>query len=566
MKRIVIFLISMLAVFASCTKIEDTASVSLNKGTKEITFGTSAGANTKAIVEGTTMVDNFGVYGFVKTEGNVSAGGYLMRNAEYEETGTAANDAHYYWPKSDNYGEGVQFLFTAYAPFSDAVTLDESDEYGYVTIEIPELTQELINNDSDAADILWAQTLIDHHQNALGDDEKVALNFKHALSWLQFKAEVANNQFVKWVDIKSVKFEKYQEGQEAVEPNPGQEYIAPYNDTTDVWINLKKSSNAIATSTAVKGPGETSYTNAAPLPAELVAEIKSYYSIDNGAAGDYELKLGNTVWPSSVTYKQLRVVKDIPAEYKMTVDMHGEGILMDFFDAIKYLNDNGYYLQAGSTGGKPAVFSNNYVILDAYVNGAAYTVTALNWGESNSVPQYTIVENPGQPYIAPTEGQEAIPAGYVVDGIYNGGTFKLPTKVLAEEAPVAVPGTVKNTDLNYCSQTWRIYGPAEDGIHNATLANALVVPQAVPEYVTVVFDICIKNNTGDDIVITNRRISRKINTGKDMLNADYVASWIAANKYVYNFKFDGDSVDFSTSVSGWETSTTHEYHVWDYSE
>ena len=184
--------------------------------------------------------------------------------------------------------------------------------------------------------------------------------------------------------------------------------VPEVRDTTDTWVNLKKSSNTIATSTAVKGPGETSYTNAAPLPDDLVAEIKSYYSIDNGTAGDYELKLGNSVWPSSVTYKQLRVVKDIPAEYKMTVDMHGEGIMMDFFDAIKYLKDNGYYVQSGSTGGKPAVFDNNYVILDAYVNGTAYTITALNWGESNSVPQYTIDVTPGSPAVPGRPALEGI--------------------------------------------------------------------------------------------------------------------------------------------------------------
>lgn len=168
------------------------------------------------------------------------------------------------------------------------------------------------------------------------------------------------------------------------------DYVPEITDTTDTWINLKNGVNAIATATQTKAPGSTSYTNAYQLPADLVAEIKSYYSIDGSAAGDYDLRLGLSIWPKTVTYKQLRVVKDIPAEYKMTVDMHNEGIMMDFFDAIKYLHDKGYDITSAISGGKPAVFDNKYIILDAYTNGNAYTLTALNWGESNSVPQYTI--------------------------------------------------------------------------------------------------------------------------------------------------------------------------------
>ena len=86
----------------------------------------------------------------------------------------------------------------------------------------------------------------------------------------------------------------------------------------------------------------------------MVNEIKSYYSIDGGDPGDYDLHLGATVWPSNVI-KKLRVVKEIPVEYKMTVDIHGEGIFMDFFDGFKYLKDNGYDIQPRNSGGKPAI-------------------------------------------------------------------------------------------------------------------------------------------------------------------------------------------------------------------
>ena len=51
-----------------------------------------------------------------------------------------------------------------------------------------------------------------------------------------------------------------------------------------------------------------------------------------------------------------------------------------------------------------------------------------------------------------------------------------------------------------------------------------------------------------------------------MVDVDYVASWIASNKYIYKFKFDGDVLDFTTSVTGWFTGSENEYHVWDYQD
>lgn len=538
-----------MSLFLGCVKVEDLSMTkSLSSGGEEITFNTRTPA-TKAIVENTGMIDHFGVYGYV-VHGNYSNGGYLMKNGEYDENGDAVSGP-YYWPKSDNY-TGIDFIFTAYSQFESAPTWENDT----LKLVVPTLKQALIDNEDDFDDILWAQTKYNYHQNSLGDHERVTLNFKHALSWLQFRGEVINPN-IKWVKVKQISFGEYRDGVPGV---PAVDPIPAYNDTTDTWVNLKNNGNTIATSTALKGPGETSYTNAAPIPAALVAEIKSYYSIDNGTAGDYNLGLGNSVWDpvnkNTNLIKTLRVVKDIPAEYKMTVDMHGEGIMMDFFDAIEYLKDNGYYLQPGSTGGKPAVFDNDYVILDAYVNGTAYTVTALNWGEANSVPQYTIVEHPEVPGVP---GVDPVPAHGSV-GLYVDGTLCLPTKNTLTTTPLAVYGTQKDTTLNYVkAQVDTIF--TNDHI---ILGNSLVVPQPVPEKITVVFDICIVNPTGDEVVFTDRKITRTINTGKDAdEDATYVASWGASNKYIYNFRFDGDILDFSVLVSSWTLNGT-EYHVWDY--
>lgn len=169
--------------------------------------------------------------------------------------------------------------------------------------------------------------------------------------------------------------------------------IPEVNDTTDTWVNLKRGTNVDGSATKLKGPGESAYTDNVALPAELVNEIKSYYSINNGTPGDYDLHMGNSVWPSA-EIRQLRIVKDIPAAYKITVEMYA-GVTMNFFNGWKYLKDNGYDIQPRTSGGKPAIW--DYILIDAFVNGTAYTVVGLNYGNSQSAPNYTIDVTPGTP-------------------------------------------------------------------------------------------------------------------------------------------------------------------------
>ena len=59
-----------------------------NLSRTEIMFKTTT--TTKAIVEGTMMVDTMGVYGYV-VPGDYSEGGYLMKNAKYDENGDAVD-------------------------------------------------------------------------------------------------------------------------------------------------------------------------------------------------------------------------------------------------------------------------------------------------------------------------------------------------------------------------------------------------------------------------------------------------------------------------------------------
>lgn len=553
MKKFFTILCAAFLLFAGCAKIEDMSVRDDNFGRTEIVFNTGATVATKAIVDTTAMVDDFGVYGYVVPGTYSENGGYLMKNGKYDKDGEAL-DGPYYWPKSDNYN-GIDFIFTAYSQYVDAPTWENDT----LKLAVPALTQALIDDPDGFNDVLWAQTKYNHHQNSLGDHERVALNFKHALSWLQFRGEVINAN-VKWVKVKQIAFGEYIPGTPAIAGTLEIPYQPAVYDTTDTWVNLKRGYSAEGSATKLRTKtGDTwgSFTDNAPLPDALVAEIKSYYSIDNGTPGDYDLHMGASVWPSA-TLKQLRVVKPIPDEYKITVELYTSGETMDLFNGWKYLQDNGYDIQPRTSGGKPAVW--NYVLIDAFVNGSAYTVVGFNYGDSNATPNYTIeLVSPEVPYQAGTPDIPATPATSS-EGLYVDGTLCLPTKDTLTVTPTATYGTQKDTTLNYVSAQVDTIKTND----HVVLGNALVLPQPVPTNITVVFDICIINPNGDEVIFTDRKITRAINTGKDAdQDADYVASWGASNKYIYNFRFDGDVLNFTTSISGWTLGNTN-YHVWDY--
>ena len=266
----------------------------------------------------------------------------------------------------------------------------------------------------------------------------VELPFKHqnALIFLGFSSDQTDTKIIDYVP-----------GIAEIPEVPGTPAVY---DTTDTWVNLKNAVNAVATKLSTKAPGSTSYVNAYHLPDSLVTEIKSYYSVDNSIAGNYDLRLSKSIWDptnqDTNLLKQLRVVKPIPSEYLMHCDMHGDGVYMDFFDAEKYLNDRGFYIDVD----KPAVLNNRYVILDAYVNGTNYSITTLNWGDSNSVPQYTIEEK-----TPATPGTPAVPGRQAIEGIRvfsadSLGLNNLPTDTLY---CVHVPHTVTadaTIDANGC--------------------------------------------------------------------------------------------------------------------
>jgi len=362
MKKFIALIATLVGVLG-CAKITDGT---IENKDIEIAFATNTNnpdsiAKTRAIVT-TDMADNFGVYGYVVPGTYSTLGGYLMKNAEYEETGSAANGAHYYWPKSQN-NDNVDIIFTAYSQYAASPAFNTTT--GELTLTLQTLTQALINNPSNFNDVLWAQTKTNHQNANVGATHtSFPLNFAHALSWVRFRAEVATNASIKYVNITEIKF-------------------------TDA-------------------------------------------------------------------------------------------------------------------------------------NGDA------------------------------------------VDGLYTDGSLVLPTKAEIASTPTATYTGSKTTTFDFCPTDVRLEGTSYSGDHEGVLSDVLVIPQPVPVYVSIVYDICISNETGDEVLISGRRITRQINTGNDADGAHtYTSAFQASHKYVYNFRINVEEVDFIVTVDSWDTNT-HEYHVWDY--
>lgn len=517
----------MASLFFSCIRIEDL--YIKNSNDAEITFNTNSA--TKAIVDTTRMIDHFGVYGYV-VPGNYSNGGYLMKNAEYDENGDAVSGP-YYWPVSDN-NTGIDFIFTAYSQFESA-PIWENDT---LKLAVPALTQALIDNPDDFDDVLWAQTVYNHHQNSLAEHERVNLNFKHALSWIQFRGEVTNAN-IKWAKVKQISFGEYRD---SIPGTPGTPYQPAVSAVYDTTYRVKFSSNIWN-----RPGGNISGLDDAKL--EFVNSLYTLTSLD-----------GTTVypineWPTSGGPFILKVNKDlIPAAYKRNWTI-GNYTNCIFFDYVPYFSDNNITVPDANFSGYDILIHIKKNTNGTYT-GVKFSAGQIS-GSTNSLPIITEIV-PAQPEVPATPATPGTPA-HGSEGLYVDGLLCLPTKDTLTTTPVATYGTQKDTTLNYVSaQVDTIFTNAHE-----ILGNALVIPQPVPQNITVVFDICIVNPNGDEVVFTDRKITRTINTGKDMVNVDYTPSWAASNKYIYNFNFNGETLDFSVLVSGW-TLGSNDYHVWKY--
>lgn len=352
MKKILFTLILGLASLTACEKM---TTIVANDDAKSITFSPNTEKSTKAIVTNTFMIDNFGVYGYVTGEG-VNTAGYLMKNAEYEETGQPVAGSKYFWPKSDN-PENVNVLFTAYSQYVSNPSFSE----GTLTLAVPSLTQELINNPSGFDDILYAQTNASH-QDAETAHYTIPLHFKHALSWIEFRAKVDNNTTITDVEITSIKFNGeglYTTGNLVLDTkttmvSPAVSGAATKNATLNFATSggktltggdLNKSSYSVISDALI-------VPQAVPESITITFNIKIQNTDGNGNNGDEIYYVGRTI---------TRVINDgLDAGVGENPDWHFETYNTQYQAAHKYI----------------------YNIL-VKVDGIDFSVDVIDWGSTN---------------------------------------------------------------------------------------------------------------------------------------------------------------------------------------
>lgn len=231
----------------------------------EISFdlNESSVAKTRGVVEGTTMTQDFSVWGYMSGTG-IPTPGYVMNDASFDKDGNPMNDAHYYWIVSDD-NSNVNAQFTCLSPISQAHTF--ANDKVTAAIVTPTVTTSP-KNDENAVDVLYANVTTNPTKN------RVPVTFKHALAWVEFQGKFAAN--ITDVKIKSIVF--------STNINTTGNFVLNTTDNGKAW-------NTVATPVAIQFGDEsvalnsTSYTtltDALLIPQDVPAQVTITYDITLG--------------------------------------------------------------------------------------------------------------------------------------------------------------------------------------------------------------------------------------------------------------------------------------------
>lgn len=365
MKKLKTLLAAAFVVFAACTKIVvPSGTVPINSnGEYAITFSHYPQTKALAASQSGTGYDTFDLFTWnsnndtIMNPYTVHAGG-----TGYIYDDVAGQKLQYFSNTANSY------KFLGVIPTTHAMKL----ENGAVTVE------DLVSFTADDNRVTGTLSADSPEEFLFASTSVAKANYK----------DIVNLQFNHGNAVIYLGFSSNRTDTELIDYVPAIAGTPEYNDTTDTWFNLK-------TNTLVNG---TSNRNDDILP-ELLAEIRSYYSIDGNPAGDYSAVL-NAKGAITGTHQLRKSDKSIPAEYKKTVEIKGKNF--DFFDGYKYLKDHNWEMNMGN-GSKPAVAG--YILINLHKNDyGVWTAQTFNWGYTDAAPQYTIVHHDAVPGRAAIEG------------------------------------------------------------------------------------------------------------------------------------------------------------------
>lgn len=318
-KKITLFTIALLSLIG-CVKIE--MQDYKGDGLTEISFNLD-NAVTKTINEGTTLAGNFKVYGYVKPTASVTEGGFIMKDAEY--VGTGANIGNpvsgtYYWPKADNNSD-INVRFVAYSPVDHAKTVTNNGTDSKPETVTFNVTADDIDNAS-CIDLLYAITDNAHPTYAAGNPQaqafdkngKVALQFKHALAWIQFQGKMSNG--VTSCTITSITFSS------ALNSTGDMTINLRDASTTPTWTNKSGSLNQFIASPGVDLTASyAELSNAVVIPQAVPTSVTITFnvSIQNG--------------DETITYNGRQVTRTINTGN----DENNQAYVTDFTSSHKYI-------------------------------------------------------------------------------------------------------------------------------------------------------------------------------------------------------------------------------------
>lgn len=232
MRTKLFFIASAIACLCSCVQTDDYEH-SWNYDNIEIQFNLGKNSVTRSgIVTGTTMTQDFRVFGYVNTSQDnidvIATGArYIMKDARFLSDGTPADSKKYYWPAYSDFTAN----FTAYSPANYLANETDYWENDVLTIPVDASAMDdncvdlLIANTSNVSPEVTTSTVTD---NKTIRTSKVDLQFRHALSYIQFQAKHEDNDAITYAKITSISFTNPLMTKNTLTLNTGNSYSATW--------------------------------------------------------------------------------------------------------------------------------------------------------------------------------------------------------------------------------------------------------------------------------------------------------------------------------------------------
>lgn len=222
MKKIFLAILSAMLLFAACGKEDIVNDSNYLNDDVEIVFQSNFGTApaTKAIINNIADLDEseFNVFGYIHASDNpnIISGGIIMNNATYKIKGegtdpnkiykaTASDGKSYFWPKSDV--NDIKANFVALYPTGSAALNSNEITYTIKANSTPVKAANLTSANN--KDVLWATVykvspVLNQYKQGRDTISPIALKFKHALSLLEFQANVLGDNNILKVEIEKI--------------------------------------------------------------------------------------------------------------------------------------------------------------------------------------------------------------------------------------------------------------------------------------------------------------------------------------------------------------------------